>query len=76
MPGSVIVSSARTPIGKLSGALVVAERHRPRRPRDQGRARAGGVSAEQVDYVLMGQVIQAGSGRCRRGRPRSRAASR
>ena len=40
MPGSVIVSSARTPIGKLSGALASFSRPGPRRVRDQGRARA------------------------------------
>ena len=41
MPGSVIVSSARTPIGKLSGALGLVRGHRPRWTRDRGRARAG-----------------------------------
>ena len=33
-------------------------------------ARAG-VPAERVDYVIMGQVLQAGQGRSPRGRPRS-----
>jgi acetyl-CoA C-acetyltransferase len=62
MPGSVIVAGARTPIGKLSGSLAgfsamdlggvaIAE----------ALARAG-VAPESVDYVLMGQVIQAGQG--------------
>jgi acetyl-CoA C-acetyltransferase len=62
MPGSVIVSSARTPIGKLSGALASFE------ATDLGGhaiaaalARAG-VTGEQVDYVIMGQVLQAGAG--------------
>ena len=41
MPGSVIVSAARTPIGKLSGALAAFSGHRPRRLRHHGRARAG-----------------------------------
>ena len=40
MPGSVIVGSARTPIGKLSGALAGFSADGPRRARDQGRARA------------------------------------
>ena len=63
MPGSVIVSSARTPIGKLSGSLGVVRGHRPRRPRDHGRARRGpAIAGEQVDYVIMGQVLQAGAG--------------
>ena len=62
MTGSVIVGSARTPIGKLSGALAgftamdlggIAMRSALER---------AGVDAEQVDYVLMGQVLQAGAG--------------
>jgi len=62
MATSVIVAGARTPIGKLSGALAsfsamqlggVAIR--------EALARAG-VAPEEVDAVLMGQVIQAGQG--------------
>ncbi len=62
MPGSVIVGGARTPIGKLSGALKgfsamdlgsIAIR--------EALSRAG-VSGDQVDYVIMGHVIQAGAG--------------
>ena len=62
MPGSVLVSSARTPIGKLSGALASFE------ATDLGGhaiaaalARAG-ITGDQVDYVLLGQVLQAGAG--------------
>jgi acetyl-CoA C-acetyltransferase len=62
MAEAVIVAGARTPIGKLSGALAgftamdlggfaIAE----------ALSRAG-VPADQVDYVLMGQVILAGQG--------------
>ena len=62
MAEAVIVAGARTPIGKLSGALAgftamelggfaIAE----------ALSRAG-VSPDQVDYVLMGQVILAGQG--------------
>src|ERR1700729_4244640 len=54
MSGSVIVAGARTPIGKLSGALggfaIAAALER------------AGVKPEQVDYVFMGQVILAGTG--------------
>jgi len=62
MAGTVIVSGARTPIGKLSGALA------SRTAMDLGGVaiaealRRAGVSPEQVDYVFMGQVIQAGQG--------------
>ena len=63
MTGSVIVGSARTPIGKLSGAFAGFERDGPRRRRHQERTRQrAGIDAEQVDYVLMGQVLQAGAG--------------
>ena len=62
MAEAVIVAGARTPIGKLSGALAgftamdlggfaIAE----------ALSRAG-VAPDQVDYVLMGQVILAGQG--------------
>src|SRR3954469_13226390 len=62
MPGSVIVSGARTPIGKLLGALAdfqavdlggIAIEHALSR---------AGVRGDQVDYVIMGQVLQAGAG--------------
>jgi acetyl-CoA C-acetyltransferase len=62
MAGSYIVAGARTPIGKMSGALSSFN------AMDLGGfaikaalARAG-VPAEQVDYVFMGQVLQAGAG--------------
>jgi acetyl-CoA C-acetyltransferase len=62
MPGSVLVAGARTPIGKLSGALASLT------AQDLGGlaiaaalARAG-VSPESVDAVLLGQVILAGTG--------------
>src|SRR5437764_3000412 len=62
MPGSVLVSGARTPVGKLLGSLsgfqgvdlggiaIEAALHR------------AGISGDQVDYVIMGQVLQAGTG--------------
>ncbi|MET0628519.1 MAG: acetyl-CoA C-acyltransferase [Acidimicrobiia bacterium] len=62
MPGSVIVSSARTPIGKLAGSLA------PLTAPDLGGvaiaaalARAG-IGGEQVDHVILGQVLQGGAG--------------
>jgi acetyl-CoA C-acetyltransferase len=62
MSTSVIVAGARTPIGRLLGGL-----------KDQSAADLGGVAiagalekagvtGDQVDYVILGQVIQAGAG--------------
>jgi acetyl-CoA C-acetyltransferase len=62
MTGSVIGGSARTPIGKLSGAfagLSATDLGGVAITRALERA---GIGAEQVDYVLMGQVLQAGAG--------------
>jgi acetyl-CoA C-acetyltransferase len=62
MPGSVIVSSARTPIGKLSGSLASFTA-----PELGGHAIAAalaraGLSGDQVDHVILGMVLQAGGG--------------
>ncbi len=62
MPGSYIVAGARTPIGKMSGALA-----------SFSAADLGGfaiaealkracVSPDKVDHVIMGQVLMAGQG--------------
>jgi acetyl-CoA C-acetyltransferase len=62
MPGSVIAGGARTPIGKLSGAL------KDFTAMDLGgfaisaALERSGISGDQVDYVIMGHVIQAGAG--------------
>jgi acetyl-CoA C-acetyltransferase len=62
VPGSVIVGGARTPMGKLLGGLrdfsgtdlgAVAVRAALQR---------AGISGDQVDYVVLGQVLQAGAG--------------
>ncbi|MBA3349440.1 MAG: acetyl-CoA C-acyltransferase, partial [Actinobacteria bacterium] len=62
MAGSVIVASARTAVGKFGGTL----RDTPAvalgsRAIEAALDRAG-VSGEHVDYVIMGQVLQAGTG--------------
>ena len=62
MPGSVIVSGARTPMGKLLGGL------KDFSGTDLGgfvvRAalQRAGITGDQVDYVILGQVLQAGAG--------------
>ncbi len=62
MPGSVIVSSARTPIGKLSGALASFSAMDLGGFAIKAALERAGISGDQVDYVLMGQVLQAGQG--------------
>lgn len=62
MPGSVIVSTARTPIGKLSGALASLDAQDLGGVAIKGALERAGVGPEQVDYVVMGQVLQAGQG--------------
>jgi acetyl-CoA C-acetyltransferase len=62
MPGSVIVGTARTPIGKLSGALAGFSAMDLGGFAIKAALERAGVDAEQVDYVLMGQVLQAGQG--------------
>ena len=62
MAGTVIAAGARTPIGKLSGALssfsaaelggfAIAEA-----------LKRAGITGDQVDMVIMGHVIEAGAG--------------
>jgi acetyl-CoA C-acetyltransferase len=62
MPGSVIVAGARTPIGKLSGALSGFSAAQLGGFAIQAALERAGVSPDQVDYVIMGQVLQAGTG--------------
>ncbi|MGQ0824421.1 MAG: acetyl-CoA C-acetyltransferase [Actinomycetota bacterium] len=62
MPGSVIVGSARTPIGKLSGALAGFSAMALGGIAIKAALVRAGIGPEQVDYVLMGQVLQGGQG--------------
>ncbi len=62
MTGSVIVAGARTPIGKMSGALsALSAAELGGIAIAEALARAG-VSPEQVEHVIMGQVLMAGQG--------------
>jgi acetyl-CoA C-acetyltransferase len=62
MAGSVILSGARTPIGKLSGALAgFSAAELGGFAIKEALVRAG-LTPEQVDYVFMGHVLQAGAG--------------
>lgn len=62
MTGSVIVAGARTPIGKMSGALSSMSAAELGGVAIAEALRRAGVSPEQVEHVIMGQVLMAGQG--------------
>ena len=62
MAGSVIVAGARTPIGKLSGAFTNFSAADLGGFAIKAAMERAGITGEQVDYVFMGQVLQAGAG--------------
>ncbi|HUO49858.1 MAG TPA: acetyl-CoA C-acetyltransferase [Acidimicrobiales bacterium] len=62
MPGSVIVAGARTPIGKLSGALASFSAMDLGGVAIAAAIERAGIAPDAVDYVFMGQVLQAGQG--------------
>ena len=62
MPGSVILSGARTPIGKLSGSLAGFEATDLGAIAIKAALERAGLTPEQVDYVFMGQVLLGGAG--------------
>ncbi len=62
MSGSVILAGARTPIGKLSGAFAGLAATDLGGAAIKAALERAGVTPDQVDYVYMGQVLQAGAG--------------
>ena len=62
MPGSVIVAGARTPIGRLSGALAAHSAADLGAVAIQAALERAHTEPDQVDYVIMGQVLLAGTG--------------
>jgi len=62
MAGSYIVAGARTPIGKLSGALASLSAAELGGAAIKAALERAGVSPDEVEYVLMGQVLMAGQG--------------
>lgn len=60
--GSVIVGGARTPIGKLLGGLKSLSGTDLGGVAIAGALERAGIDGDQVDYVIMGQVLQAGEG--------------
>jgi len=59
---SVIVAGARTPMGRLLGSLKGFSAADLGGFAIKGALERAGVAPEQVDYVIMGQVLQAGTG--------------
>ncbi|MGW5264336.1 acetyl-CoA C-acetyltransferase [Microbispora sp. NPDC004025] len=62
MSGSVIVAGARTPIGRLLGSLSDLSAVELGGIAIKAALERAGVSPDQVQYVIMGQVLQAGAG--------------
>src|SRR5665213_2348861 len=62
MPASVILGSARTPIGKLGGSLASLKASQLGAVAIAGALERAGVAPEQVEHVSMGTVLQAGQG--------------
>ena len=62
MSGTVIVAGARTPIGRLLGGLKSFSAADLGGIAIKGALEKAGVSGDQVDYLIMGQVILAGAG--------------
>ena len=59
---SVIVSAVRTPFGKLGGGLRDFEAPRLGAVAIRAALERAGVAGEDVEYVIMGQVLQGGAG--------------
>ena len=62
MAGSVLVAGARTPIGKLLGSLKDFQAVDLGGIAIKAALDRAGITGDQVDYVIMGQVLQAGAG--------------
>lgn len=62
MAGSVILNGARTPIGKLAGGLSSFAATDLGGFAIKAALERAGVEPDQVDYVFMGHVLQAGAG--------------
>jgi acetyl-CoA C-acetyltransferase len=62
MPKTVILSAARTPIGKLGGGLASVDATELGGTAIRAALERADVAPEQVQHVIMGQVLQAGQG--------------
>jgi acetyl-CoA C-acetyltransferase len=62
MPNTVILSSARTPIGKLGGGLASVDATDLGGTAIRAALERADVAPDQIQHVVMGQVLQAGQG--------------
>ncbi|MGH2821164.1 MAG: beta-ketoacyl synthase N-terminal-like domain-containing protein, partial [Actinomycetota bacterium] len=62
MSTSVVVAAARTAIGKFGGAVSSVPAVDLGGVAIEGALKRAGIGTEHVDYVIMGQVLQAGAG--------------
>src|SRR4051812_18123586 len=62
MPQTVILGAARTPIGKMGGGLSSLDATELGSIAIKAALERAGVEPEQVQHVIMGQVLQAGTG--------------
>jgi acetyl-CoA C-acetyltransferase len=62
MPKTVILGSARTPIGKMGGGLCTLEATELGAVAIEAALERSAIEPEQVEHVVMGQVLQAGQG--------------
>ena len=62
MPKTVILGTARTPFGKMGGALAPLDATELGGHAIEQALERAGVAPEQVQHVIVGQVLQAGQG--------------
>jgi acetyl-CoA C-acetyltransferase len=62
MSDVVIVSAARTPVGSFNGAFAALPAHELGKIAIQAAIERAGITAADVEEVIMGQVLQAGAG--------------
>ena len=62
MPSSVILGTARTPVGKMGGALASVDPAELGGTAIAAALERSGVGPDQVEQVVFGQVLQAGQG--------------
>ncbi len=62
MVSTVLVAGARTPMGRFNGGLATVPATELGGIAIRGAIERSGLTPEQIDYVIMGQVLQAGCG--------------